>query len=131
MAQHSVYVSYLVPREDALAGLLHDAAEAFVTDIPKPIKVLIPEFDVIESHFWRAITERYDLDFELPTTVHLADQQIVMAEARDLLPGDNWKSWYPGVEASNIYVVGMSPAEAYKTFMTRYSELTHWRNSNA
>ena len=42
VAEHCVYISNSVPMEDALWGLLHDATEAYLTDVPRPLKPLMP-----------------------------------------------------------------------------------------
>ena len=43
VAEHSVHVSKLCLPEHALWGLLHDASEAYLVDLPRPLK-LLPEF---------------------------------------------------------------------------------------
>src|SRR5579885_2784587 len=40
VAQHCVYVSHRCDPKDALWGLLHDAAEAYLNDISRPVKSL-------------------------------------------------------------------------------------------
>ena len=49
VAQHSLIVAALVPEELRFAALLHDAAEAYLGDMVKPLKVLLPGFSEIEE----------------------------------------------------------------------------------
>jgi len=82
VARHSIHVSLLVPADDAMWGLLHDAAEAYIGDIPAPLKRCLPKFQEIEGRITRAVAERFDMDMPIPETVHEADRQACVYEAR-------------------------------------------------
>jgi len=61
VADHSVLVSRAVAEEHALWGLLHDASEAYISDLPRPIKKKMPDFLEIEERIQRAVAERLGL----------------------------------------------------------------------
>ena len=70
IAQHSILCAdrskdyhYQRPSEEklALALLMHDAAEAYVGDIVRPIKRTLTDFAVIENGVMDAINTRFDL----------------------------------------------------------------------
>ena len=66
VAQHSVLVCYLMCESEggdfALEALMHDAAEAYLGDVIKPLKVLIGTiYTRMEQFFDDAIGERYNL----------------------------------------------------------------------
>lgn len=90
VAQHSVHVSELLPHHLKLSGLLHDATEAYLVDIPRPIKSALPEYKVIESRLAEVIEHALQphvlepLQFEHPA-VKAVDNIMLMTEARDLL----------------------------------------------
>lgn len=61
VAEHSVHVARLCSPEVALWGLLHDASEAYVVDLPRPIKRQLPEYAEIEGLVQFAIAEHFGL----------------------------------------------------------------------
>lgn len=137
VAEHSVRVSRLVgarvarlgfdPRADALWGLLHDASEAYLVDLPTPLKA-DPEFGVAyraaESKLMAAICERFGLDIVQPRVVHDADQALLVAEVRDLMPGrpEHWTP-YAGVTPLDERIVPWAPRAAESEFLRRFHEL--------
>jgi uncharacterized protein len=49
VAEHSIYVANNLPDNLKLEGLLHDASEAYLGDLPRPVKVGLPEYNAIEA----------------------------------------------------------------------------------
>lgn len=65
VAQHSVLVSALCPDDLKLEGLLHDAPEAYIGDVIKPLKDLLGvTYKGIEMNFERVIFNRFKLSLD-------------------------------------------------------------------
>ena len=92
VAQHSLLVASIVPADLQLTALLHDATEAYVGDLVRPLKALLPDYSEIEHGIWLAICDRFNLDPALPTSIHEADMIALATERRDLMP-DHWEAW--------------------------------------
>lgn len=125
VAQHSVFVSRIVPEQFALAGLLHDAAEAFIGDVTRPLKKLLPEYKVIEARVERAIFDRFGLPHPLPHEVKEADFIMLATEQRDFMPAhdDDWPV-ITRITPLPAQLVAVSPITARAMFLNRYRELT-------
>lgn len=124
VAQHSVMVSCLVPKEHALAGLLHDAAEAYIGDLTSPLKGLLPAFREIEDNIQTCITKRFGLQ-GLPESVKQADLVMLATERRDLLI-DQAEPWpmLEGVQPLKARIKPFSPNRALHAFLDRFEQLT-------
>jgi len=87
VAQHSVYCALQIDNGDpelALAALLHDAAEAFVGDVTRPLKQLCPDYLNIEDRVQRAIYRYYELPERMPDAVKEVDVGMLVTEMRQL-----------------------------------------------
>ncbi len=124
VAQHSVMVSFLVPRPLALAGLLHDAHEAFVGDMATPLKNLLPGYREIERRAERAVRMRLGLPATLPPEIKRADLVMLATERRDLMinTGMHW-AILDGVAPLGGELSPVSPRLAKERFLRRYHEL--------
>ena len=66
VAEHSIAVARLLPANLKLFGLLHDASEAYLADLPRPVKAGLPEYKAIEANVERVIAEKFELPFPMP-----------------------------------------------------------------
>lgn len=126
VAQHSVLVSHLVPPEHALAGLLHDAPEAYIGDVAAPLKALLPDYKAIEARVEAAVLAYFDLPAQLPACVKLADLCALATEQRDLMPPNDGATWacLQGIAPSPHNITPMDPRHARLYFLARFHELT-------
>ncbi len=124
VAQHSVGVSYLCDEQDALWGLLHDGSEAYLVDIPRPLKHS-GKFDAyleFEKTMQKAICTRFELPEQEPESVKRADTLILMAEARDLMSPLH-PDWTLAMDPPPFKIDSLSPQEAEHLFMKRFFDL--------
>lgn len=98
VASHSLNVRWIVMQSDTkpelrLAALLHDAHEAYVGDVIRPLKKLLgDEWMAIEQRIDRAIAEQFNVDVETfrAPEVRFADQLAYCWERRDLVGVRSW-----------------------------------------
>jgi hypothetical protein len=123
VAQHSVLVSQIVPPEDAFAGLMHDAAEALIGDVSKPLKDLLPDYRRIEAAVEAAVFDRFDVPQPMPASVKQADLIMLATEQRLLMPDREGRSYAGGHSPLDISIPRMPPEVAKEVFLTRFKAL--------
>lgn len=120
VAEHSVRVSELCSPELELAGLLHDANEAYLPDIPRPVKELIPEYKEIENLMEDAINRKYGIILTLEDRIAIkkADNIMLATEGRDLM--GNLEGWSLTELPSGFEVECWTPEYARTRFLERF-----------
>lgn len=85
VAQHSCLVHDNVSDEHKLWGLMHDASEAYLSDMARPVKIQ-PEMNFYreaEEKLMEAIANRFDLKLPMPKEVKKIDDTLLHTEIRD------------------------------------------------
>lgn len=123
VAQHCVHASYLVPPRHALAALLHDASEAYLCDIARPVKQsdLFAPYREAERRLEEVIYERYGVDTIDLRAVQAADEILLQTERRDLMPRGHWRIDHTKCLYDTIRPE--SPLEAEQAFLVRFKEV--------
>ena len=136
VAQHSVIVSELVEQrggdvEDTFAALMHDATEAYLGDMPHPIKhrsALGAAHREAEADLERAIRERFRIKPDVPE-IKRADRALLATERRAFSAEDwHWPE-LEGVEPLDLELTAWPPDEAAERFKARYEQLEAARAS--
>lgn len=127
VAEHCVHASYLVPEEHALVALLHDASEAYLSDIARPVKHTLADYKRIEEGLERAVCTRFDLPYPYPDIVKKVDTDLLFAERRQLFDHPAPFLWTDEREAPNVNIRAWDWRTAKMHFLTRYYELAGTR----
>lgn len=92
VAEHCVLVSELANPEHRLCALLHDASEAYLTDVASPVKRFLSNYRDMERVIMEAIAKKFGFEWPEPRDVRAADKLALLVEARQLLPsgGREW-----------------------------------------
>jgi hypothetical protein len=125
VAQHSVLVSCVVPVEHALWGLLHDASEAYLLDLARPVKRLpeLAAYRGAEAAVMAAVCARLGLPLDEPDDVKLADRRMLRTEQRDLMPPELPGEGRGDVEPYPFLIEPWSPERARFEFLQRFRAL--------
>lgn len=126
VAQHSVLVASILPSELKLAGLLHDASEAYLGDVVQPLKELLPEYSTIESNFNKIIGQRFNVDLSHHEQIKKADLIVLATERRDLMPMESveWETLV-GVNPLPKSIKPQNPGQAKQAFLSNFFKLTN------
>jgi hypothetical protein len=125
VAEHSVLVSQICDKEDALWGLLHDASEAYLGDIVRPLKYQ-PEMQAyreLEIETQHVICEVFGLHPNQPPSVTRADNVALATEGRDLMSLGALGTNLIEDPLPNFKVYPLTPRQARQLFLDRYREL--------
>lgn len=120
VAEHSIRVAKIVPKEYRLHALLHDASEAYLPDIPRPMKAQLPEFKIMENKILASIWARFAgwYDFSAHNVVKEADNILLATEARDLMPNTN--DWATLPEPLKDVIIPLTSKESEEAFLAAF-----------
>lgn len=89
VAQHSVIVSEIAQPWDALRGLLHDAAETYLKDLPPQLKLMFPGYVEMEARVMAAVHSRFGIEPDAAADERITKIDhgcLIAAECRDVYP---------------------------------------------
>ncbi len=130
MAEHCVLMSHAVPAEQALWALLHDATEAYMVDLPRPIKRYMPGYRSAENRLMEKVLDRFGIERYgfgvMPAAVKDADNRILLDERAALLgPCElRWNAELEALPPLGVKIHGWGPRRAERKYLARLAELT-------
>lgn len=121
VAEHSVLVSQLCETYP-LDGLMHDATEAYIGDVCRPIKPLLGDYKIIEANLHSIIAAKFGVCEVIPDEVNTIDFNILANEKKVCM--QYYLDWhYVGELIPNVELKFLNPIKAEAAFLQRFHEL--------
>lgn len=81
---HCCHVAEMLPKSEQLGGLLHDASEGYMCDLPRPIKRLLPDYTALQKQVMETIAIRFGFPWPESSLVKQADNAALYLERQAL-----------------------------------------------
>lgn len=124
VAEHCIHLSNAVSPENALWALLHDATEAYVGDMVRPLKRFMPDYCEAEDRLMATICYKWGLPYEMPAEVKDADNRILLDERSVLLSAPPHPWHQDGLEPLGAEIRIWTPIQAKINYLNRFAQLT-------
>lgn len=130
VAEHSVLMAHAAPDGYHLDALLHDASEAYLADVIRPIKSSLTNYHAIEAALERAIGRRFGTRQTTPDAVKHLDNAILAderAQNMEPMPGIPDAEWGARLPALGVTLQFWSPEKAEFEFLAAFRRYGgHW-----
>ena len=119
VGEHSVHCANLInDKSQAFEALMHDASEAYLVDIPRPIKHKLSQYKTIEDNLMKLISEKFGFQYPLSKEVKTIDNTLLQME---------WESLIISNVTNNVKhkeIALWTPEEAKYMFLQKFNELS-------
>ena len=117
IAQHSLWVCNKLEDKNKLSGLMHDASEAYISDISRIVKEYLPRYKEIEDNLMKVIANKFGFEYPMNQIVKKLDDDALMWEwNKFILPDDHWYS--------NWKYKFVTRKQIEQRFLNKFNELT-------
>lgn len=128
VAQHMVMCAMMAPDGHKLAALLHDSAEAYIGDIPTPLKMQLGEsIFQIEAVALKVIGAKFGVSLDpLHPAVVEVDQRMLITEAMQIKKEDltTWGEKYQKIQPYPMMLFPMTCEQAEEHYLRMFHQLT-------
>ena len=124
VAQHSVLVSKTCEEQFAFTGLMHDSAEAYISDIARPLKRMesFTFYKELEDNILKVIFKKYNVEV-VNDHIKYVDSRMTLTEGRDLMPDISYWPMSKKYGTYDFEVVPVGWKLAKTMFLKRFKEL--------
>lgn len=125
VAEHSILCALMSPMELRLEALLHDATEAYLGDMTRPLKMMIPQYRIIEGQWDLVIRERFGLPLNETPKMKQADHIMNVTELLAKLPPPEDRNKVPSAVSldnaiPNFEFLNLTSEQSRKMFLNTF-----------
>ena len=117
VAQHSYLCYCIAPEDEKYDALMHDSSEAYLLDMPKPIKIELPDYNRIEENLMNILAKKFKFIYPKSPVVEKIDHYLLEWEWNVLMLHNSENKFplnYPPIKI-------MTPKQAAKAFLTAFN----------